>query len=75
MVLIFIQLVLRNWRDYGNILGGNQVLRLMLKRDVLVLGLTDGVMYAATFEGLLFQKLVQNGYIDWAKSKTAPTPV
>jgi sterol O-acyltransferase len=43
-------------------------MKLMFSHDVLVLGLTDGVMYAATFEGYFFQKLVRHGYISWAKS-------
>ncbi|SMQ51700.1 unnamed protein product [Zymoseptoria tritici ST99CH_1A5] len=68
MVLVFCQVAMKNWRDYGSILGRNQVMKLMFSRDVLVLGLTDGVMYAATFEGYFFQKLVRRGYISWAKS-------
>ena len=68
MALIFFQVALRNWRDYGSIFGYNQVMKMMFSRDLIVLGLTDGVMCAACFEGLLFQKLVQKGYIDWAKS-------
>lgn len=69
MVLIFIQLIMKNLRDYGSIFGGNQVAKLMFNHDVMLLGLTDGVMYAATFEGLLFQKLVQRGWINWATSE------
>ncbi|CAK4033155.1 sterol o-acyltransferase like [Lecanosticta acicola] len=68
MSLIFAQVAIRNWRDYGSILGRNQVMRMMFSRDVLILGITDGVMYAATFEGVIFQKLVSKGYINWAKS-------
>lgn len=68
MLLIFFQVAMRNWRDYGSILGRNQVMKMMFSRDVVVLGLTDGVMCAATFEGLLFQKLIRHGWISWAKS-------
>jgi len=68
MGFIFVNSALKNYREYGSILGPNQVLRLMLRRDVLVLGLTDGAMFAATFEGYLFQRLVAAGYIDWARS-------
>ncbi|EME42770.1 hypothetical protein DOTSEDRAFT_155772 [Dothistroma septosporum NZE10] len=68
MALIFFQVALRNWRDYGSIFGYNQVMKMMFSRDLIVLGLTDGVMCAACFEGVLFQKLVQKGYINWAKS-------
>jgi sterol O-acyltransferase len=72
MVLIFLQVSMKNWRDYGSIFGGNQVAKLMFHRDLLVLGVTDGVMYALTFEGLLFQKLVKSGYIDWTRSEYDP---
>lgn len=68
MFLIFLQVAMRNWRDYGSILGRNQVMRMMFSRDVLVLGLTDGAMCAATIQGLIFQKLVRHGCINWAKS-------
>lgn len=68
MLLIFFQLAMRNYRDYGSILGRNQVMKMMFSRDVVVLGLTDGVMCATTFQGVLFQKLIRNGYINWAKS-------
>lgn len=69
MVLIFFQLMMKNLRDYGSMFGGNQVAKLMFNHDVILLGLTDGVMYAATYEGLFFQKLVKNGYINWARSE------
>jgi sterol O-acyltransferase len=59
---------MKNWRDYGSILGRNQVMKLMFSRDVAVLGITDGVMYAATFEAYFFQKLVRKGYFSWANS-------
>ncbi|KAK4498149.1 hypothetical protein PRZ48_010805 [Zasmidium cellare] len=68
MLLIFFQLAMRNYRDYGSVLGRNQVMKMMFSRDVVVLGLTDGVMCAATFEGVFFQWLVRRGYISWAKS-------
>ncbi|KAF7187101.1 Sterol O-acyltransferase 2 [Pseudocercospora fuligena] len=68
MFLIFFQVALRNWRDYGSWLGGNQVMRMMFTRDVLLLGITDGVMWISTFEGYFFQKLVRHGYISWARS-------
>ena len=68
MVLIFIQVAMRNYRDYGSILGPNQVLRLMFSHDVFVLAISDAVMCIATLESLLFQKLVFSGYISWAHS-------
>lgn len=67
MVIIFVQVSMHNWRTYGSILGSNQIMKLMFSHDVLVLGLTDGVMCAATVEAFLLQKLVQKGYVNWAK--------
>jgi sterol O-acyltransferase len=68
MSLIFVQVALRNWKEYGSFLGGNQVLKMMMGRDLLLLGVTDGVMFAATFETYYFQKLVRRGLIDWSKT-------
>lgn len=67
MVIIFVQVSMHNWRIYGSILGSNQIMKMMFSHDVLVLGLTDGVMCAATVEAFLLQKLVQKGYVNWAK--------
>ncbi|KAI6884995.1 acyl-CoA/sterol acyltransferase, partial [Hortaea werneckii] len=52
----------------GSILGSNQIMKMMFSHDVFVLGITDGVMCgSAILEGYLLQKLVQKGYINWAK--------
>jgi sterol O-acyltransferase len=67
MVILFVQVSMHNWRAYGSILGSNQIMKMMFSHDVLVLGLTDAVMCAATVEALLLSKLVQKGYINWAK--------
>lgn len=68
MALIFVQVAMRNWREYGSILGGNQVMKLMLSRDIVLLGCTDLLMCLATLEGYVFQKLVQYCWINWAKT-------
>nr|XP_023908651.1 probable sterol O-acyltransferase 1 [Quercus suber] len=67
LVLMFVQISLKNWRDYGSILGSNEMMKIMFSRDVLVLGITDGVMYVSCLEGYFFQKLVQKGYINWSR--------
>lgn len=67
MVIIFVQVSMHNWRTYGSILGSNQIMKMMFSHDVLILGLTDGVMCAATVEAFLLSKLVQKGYVNWAK--------
>lgn len=68
MVLLFFQVSMRNWREHGSILGRNQIMKMMFSRDVFVLAIADGVMYAACFEGYLMQLLVWKGYINWNKS-------
>lgn len=68
MVLMFIRVAMHNWRDYGSILGPNQIAKMMFSHDVFVLGLTDGVMTALTAEGLVFQKMVKMEWINWARS-------
>ncbi|WPH04865.1 acyl-CoA/sterol acyltransferase [Acrodontium crateriforme] len=68
MVLIFIQVSMHNWRDYGSILGTNQIMKLMFSRDVIVLGLTDMVMFFLCFECYFVQLLVVKGYINWDRT-------
>lgn len=67
MVLLFAQVAMHNFRDYGSILGTNQVIKQMFNHEVWLLGITDGVMCAATAEGLLFQKLVHRGWLRWER--------
>jgi sterol O-acyltransferase len=66
--LMLIKVAANNWRHYGSIFGRNEIVRLMLSRDVLVLGVTDGVLCGITGVSLLIQKLVFRGYIDWTRS-------
>lgn len=68
MALIFVQVAMKNWREYGSIIGGNQVLKLMMSRDLVLLGVMDLAMCLATLEGYVFQKLVQYGWINWART-------
>ncbi|KAI9048651.1 hypothetical protein LZ554_007482 [Drepanopeziza brunnea f. sp. 'monogermtubi'] len=62
-----IRLAAENWAKYGNILGSNEIAGLMFHRDVMVLGISDGVMCGATGFGLILQKLIRNGVISWNK--------
>ena len=65
MVLLFVQFCMHNYRDYGSILGTNQMMGIMFSHDVLVLGLTDGAMFAATGVSFFIQKLVLKGWLRW----------
>ncbi|PSK56957.1 hypothetical protein B9Z65_6581 [Elsinoe australis] len=68
MVLMFAKVAATNWRDYGSILGNNEVMTIMFSRDVIVLGVTDLAMLLLTSSGLLLQKLVLHGYLKWSTS-------
>lgn len=68
MVLIFFRVAMHNWRDYGSVLGNNEIMKMMFSREVLTLGITDGVMCGSTAVGLLLQKAIYKDYIRWAKS-------
>ncbi|KAH0565893.1 hypothetical protein GP486_000723, partial [Trichoglossum hirsutum] len=54
-----------NWRTYGSAFGKNEILHIMFSREVMALGLTDGVMCAGTVMGLILQKTVAKGWIRW----------
>jgi sterol O-acyltransferase len=63
--LLIIRVASQNWKDFGSIFGRNEIMGLMFRRDVVVLGLTDGVMCGATAMGLLLQKAILNQWLSW----------
>lgn len=67
MALLLFQTSLKNWREYGSILGSNQVMQMMFSRDVLVLGITDGVMTLGMFVTFFLQILVFKGWLNWSR--------
>ncbi|KAK3703072.1 Sterol O-acyltransferase 2 (Sterol-ester synthase 2) [Vermiconidia calcicola] len=67
MALLFVQFSMRNYRDYGSILGTNQMMKIMFSHDLFLLGITDGVMCVATAQTLVFQKMVHKGWLRWEK--------
>lgn len=68
MVMLLVRVAAHNWRDYGSILGRAEILHLMTDRDLLVLGITDGVMCLGTMFGLGLQKLIAKEYLSWSGS-------
>lgn len=68
MAIFMIKMAAQNWSQYGNILGTNEIMGLMFHRDVMVLGLSDGVMCGATGFGLILQKLIQRGWLSWNRT-------
>jgi sterol O-acyltransferase len=68
MVLMFLKVSASNWREHGSIFGGNEVFKIMFGHDVLILGLTDGVMVFSSILGFLLQKAIVNNYISWNRT-------
>lgn len=67
MVLLFVQFSMHNYRDYGSILGTNQIAKMMFSHDLFVLGITDGVMCASCLVTMGLQVLVQKGWLHWER--------
>lgn len=68
IALMLVKVAADNWRIYGHPLGNAEILHVMLDRDVLVLGITDGVMVGSTIAGLGLQKLVAAQWISWHRT-------
>ena len=68
VALMLVKIAANNWREYGSILGRNRMLNLMTRRDLLVLGLSDGVLCGSTVFCLILQKLVARNYLSWNRS-------
>ncbi|KAL1311520.1 hypothetical protein AAFC00_001642 [Neodothiora populina] len=68
MVLVFLRVSAYNWKQYGNPLGDQAIMKLMFSHDVMVLGLTDGAMCLSTAFCLLLQRAVLKGYLSWTRS-------
>ena len=62
---LVVKIGIRNWSFHGSIMGGNEILKFTLRRDLVVLGLTDGVICASTTFSLLLQRLILSGYLSW----------
>ncbi|KAF2402182.1 hypothetical protein EJ06DRAFT_554865 [Trichodelitschia bisporula] len=68
IAMMLVKIAAQNWREHGSVFGEAQLLHMMFDRDVLILGLTDGVMCAATLFGVGLQKLILKGYLSWKRS-------
>lgn len=65
ITIFMIQIAAKNWQAHGNILGTNEILGIMLHRDLMVLGLSDGVLFAATAFGWVLQRLILKDHLSW----------
>ncbi|PMD25227.1 MBOAT family protein [Hyaloscypha hepaticicola] len=63
--IYMIKLAAENWRQHGNVLGSNEIMGLMFHRDLMVLGISDGVMCGVTGFGLILQKIIFKGFLSW----------
>lgn len=66
--LLLVRIAGQNWRTYGNIFGNAELLHIMFDRDLIVLGITDGVMTVAMAFGWALQKIIVKGYLNWNTS-------
>lgn len=64
--LLLVKVAANNWRMYGTVWGKNEIVRLMLHKDVLVLGLTDFVLCWSTVFCLGLQRVILRGYLRWS---------
>lgn len=65
VTLFMLKIGTENWRNTGSVLGTNDIMQGMFKRDVVVLLTSDGVMCALTGVSWILQVLVHKGYLDW----------
>ncbi|KAF3030959.1 acyl-CoA/sterol acyltransferase [Penicillium rubens] len=65
VTLMLFRLAANNWRTYGSIWGKNEIIRLMMDKDVMVLGLTDLLLCWSTGFCLVLQRVVLKGYVRW----------
>ncbi|KAJ9649030.1 Sterol O-acyltransferase 2 (Sterol-ester synthase 2) [Coniosporium apollinis] len=65
---LLLRVAAQNWRAHGSVFGGAELLHMMFDRDLLVLGLTDGVMCGATAFGLVLQRIILKDWLRWNSS-------
>lgn len=66
VALLLVKVAANNWRIHGTIWGKNEIVRLMFRKDVLVLGLTDLVLCWSTVFCLGLQRAILRGYLRWS---------
>jgi sterol O-acyltransferase len=66
--LMLLKVAASNWKQYGSIFGRNEIVEMMISRDVVLLGLTDGIMCASTGFCLLLQLVIYRGWLSWSGS-------
>lgn len=65
LAMLLLRVASLNWRNYGSVFGGAELLQMMFDREAVVMGLLDGIMTIGTVFCLVLQKLVVKGYLTW----------
>lgn len=68
ILLMLLRVAAYNYKQSGSVLGGNEVLKMMFSRDLVILALTDIVLCGSTLFGFALQHLILRSYLDWGKS-------
>ncbi|KAL1867733.1 Sterol O-acyltransferase 2 (Sterol-ester synthase 2) [Diaporthe australafricana] len=68
VAFLLLKIGAENWKNTGNPLGTNDIMRHMFKRDVVVLLISDGLMCGLTGVSWILQLLIKKGYVDWDSS-------
>jgi sterol O-acyltransferase len=68
MFFFMIKIAAENWKQWGNPFGTNEIVQLMVQRDLFVLLAADGVLCGSTGVSWLLQRFILAGYIDWTTS-------
>ncbi|KAG5926524.1 hypothetical protein E4U42_003236 [Claviceps africana] len=68
ITLFLLKISVTNWMAHGTPLGSNEIMKIMFRRDVLVLLLSDGTMCGLTAVSWAIQKLVHFRVLDWDRS-------
>ncbi|KAG5979650.1 hypothetical protein E4U55_004919 [Claviceps digitariae] len=68
VALFMLKISVNNWMMYGTPLGSNEIMKIMFRRDVLVLFISDVIMCALTAVSWAIQRLVYHRVLDWDRS-------
>lgn len=68
MAFLLLRVAVHNHRVTGSVLGENQLMKMMFSREIISLGLTDGLMFLSTALGWCLQIIIHKGYLSWNRS-------
>lgn len=65
MALLLMKIAAQNYRNEGSVFGGAEILHLMVRRDLFLVFVVDGMMTFGTAFSLVLQKIISKGYLTW----------